>query len=107
MHASHVGVVGHIVHAVARSTAAIRLFLLHVWHHGAGVARLNIQQEAGYTQDSQRLADSFSIKPKHGKEDSDLGRILSTNSKYSKECSNTMFEFCKNCRNTAYFVANT
>ena len=86
MHASHV------VHAVARATAAISLLLLHVRHHGTSVAGLNIQQEAGYAQNSQRLTDSFFVKLKHSKEDSDLERILSINLKYSKADSNTIIE---------------
>ena len=84
MHASHVGMVSLVVHAVARATAAISLLLLHVRHHGTGVAGLNIQQEAGYAQNSQRLTDSLFIKLKHSIEDSDLERILSINLKYIK-----------------------
>jgi hypothetical protein len=82
----------HVVQAVARVTAAISLLLLHVRHHGTGVAGLNIQQEAGYAQNSQRLTDSLFIKLKHSKEDSDLERILSINLKYSKADSNTIIE---------------
>ncbi|PCI74761.1 MAG: hypothetical protein COB20_14595 [SAR86 cluster bacterium] len=90
LHSNVIRVVGHLDHAVAGATTAIRLLLRHVWHHGAGVASLNVQQEAGYTQNGQRLADGFSIKPKHSKEDSDPRGIIST--KYSKADFNTMIE---------------
>ncbi|MBL4580207.1 MAG: hypothetical protein JKY29_00195 [Gammaproteobacteria bacterium] len=77
MHPNHIGMVGHVVHAVARATAAISLLLLHFRHHGAGVAGLNIQQEASYTQDRQPLASIFFKQLMHSIKDSDPARILS------------------------------